>query len=82
MHLVVHTEENVVVDCLGTDQICPLAGNQRLVIQTFLFANDKEFVRVFHPASHLWDCLLIKSETQFVDPSGCVAALSLPGGDA
>ncbi len=57
------------MDCLGTDQVCPLVGNQRLVIQRFLFANDKEFVRVFHPASRLWDCLLLKSETHFVYPS-------------
>lgn len=57
------------MDCLGTDQVCPLVGNQRLVIQRFLFANDKEFVRVFHPASRLWDCLLLKSEAHFVDPS-------------
>jgi hypothetical protein len=56
-----------VVDGLGTDQVCPIAENQRLVVDAFLFAGDMEFVRVFHPASRLWEHLLVKADAPFVD---------------
>ena len=66
-------EENVVHDCMGSGQVVAFAGSQRMVITRFLFANDKALIRVFHPASPLWDVALTRAE------AGTYARACAPG---
>ena len=58
----------MVQDCLGSGQVVPLHGAQQLVIDNFLFANDRELVRVFHPTSSLWETALSNPDAGVVNP--------------